>query len=47
MTKLIAALMCTAVIFCSMNTNICATIPIGPDILKQTVGVEEERGKKK
>lgn len=47
MTKLIVALMCTAVIFCSMNTHIHATIPGGPDIPKQVVEVEKEKGKKK
>ena len=47
MTKLIVALMCTAVIFCSMNTHIHATIPSGPDIPKQAVEVEKEKGKKK
>ena len=47
MTKLFAALMCTAVIFCSMNTHIHATVPSGPDILKQAVEVDEEKGNKK
>ena len=47
MTKLIVALVCTTVIFCSMNANIHATIPSGPDILKQAVEVDEEKGKKK
>lgn len=47
MNKLIVALMCTAVIFCSMNARIHATVPSGPDIPKQTVEVEKEKGKKK
>ena len=47
MTKLIVALICTAVIFCIMNTHIYATIPGGPDIPKQTIEVEKEKGKKK
>lgn len=46
MTRLIVALMCTAVIFCSLHTHIHATIPSGPDIPEQ-VAEDEEKGKKK
>lgn len=47
MIKLIVALMCTAVIFCSVNTHIYATVPSGPDIPKQAADVEKEKGNNK
>ena len=47
MTKLIVSLMCTAVIFCSINTHIHATIQSGPDIPKQAVEKEKEKGNNK
>ena len=47
MNKLIVALLCIAVIFCSVKTHTLAVMPSGVDISVQDETVEDKKGKKK
>ena len=47
MNKLIVALLCITVIFCSIKTHTLAVMPSEPDISVQDETIEDKKGKKK